>query len=51
MSFSNTPSDQSIEPLVRMVLTISTLNISGLDPFDRTTWVLEIFPSLLVCRY
>jgi uncharacterized membrane protein YjdF len=47
MSFSNTPSGQSREPLTLLVLTISTLIISGLGPFDRTTWVLEVFPILI----
>ena len=47
MSFANTPSGQSREPLILLVLSIGTLVISGLGPFDRTTWVLEIFPILI----
>ena len=47
MSFANTPSGQSREPLLLLVLTIGTLVISGLGPFDRTTWVLEVFPILI----
>ena len=47
MSFANTPSGQGREPLILLVLSIGTLVISGLGPFDRTTWVLEVFPILI----
>ncbi len=47
MSFANTPSGQSREPLILLVLSIGTLVLSGLGPFDRTTWVLEVFPILI----
>ena len=47
MSFATTPSGQSREPPILLVLSIGTLVISGLGPFDRTTWVLEVFPILI----
>jgi putative membrane protein len=47
MSFAHTPSGQGREPLILLVLSIGTLVLSGLVPFDRTTWVLEVFPILI----
>ena len=39
-----------------LLLTLVLLGVSGLAPYDRTTWVLEVFPVgvaalLLVCTY
>ena len=30
-----------------IILILITLIISGLNPYDRTTWLLEIFPVLI----
>ena len=38
----------SREPLVLLALTAVALVVSGIAPFDRTTWWLEVFPVLLV---
>ncbi|MFN8060320.1 MAG: DUF2238 domain-containing protein [Vicinamibacterales bacterium] len=35
------------EPLAWLVLGVAALVLSGVRPFDRTTWVLEIFPILV----
>jgi putative membrane protein len=35
------------EPLVLLGLTAVALALSGISPFDRTTWWLEVFPVLL----
>lgn len=35
------------EPLILLTLTLASLVVSGIDPFDRTTWWLEVFPVLL----
>jgi len=37
----------SREPLILLTLTLAALVVSGIDPFDRTTWWLEVFPVLL----
>jgi len=34
-------------PLIGSVVLVPLLVISGIRPFDRTTWVLEVFPILL----
>ncbi len=35
------------EPLVLVVLTALALVVSGIDPYDRLTWFLEVFPVLI----
>jgi putative membrane protein len=35
-----------LEPLVLLVLASAALVVSGVDPFDRGTWWLEVFPVL-----
>jgi putative membrane protein len=35
-------------PLIGSALLLALLVLSGIEPFDRTTWVLEVFPILLV---
>jgi uncharacterized membrane protein YjdF len=32
------------EPLVLLVIRKIALVVSGIDPYDRTTWILEVFP-------
>lgn len=34
------------EPLVLLLAGMACLVISGLNPYDRTTWILEVFPVL-----
>jgi putative membrane protein len=38
---------RSREPVVLLALLVVALVISGIGPFDRTTWWLEVFPVLL----
>jgi putative membrane protein len=35
------------EPLILLLLMAAALVISGIHPYDRVTWVLEVFPILL----
>ncbi len=35
------------EPILLLVLTLVVLVVSGIGPYDRLTWVLEVFPVLL----
>ena len=35
------------EPLTLLLLTLSCLVISGISPYDRTTWLLEVFPVMI----
>lgn len=35
------------EPLVLLILAVLGLIVSGIHPYDRLTWVLEIFPILI----
>lgn len=35
------------EPLVLLALTVSALIISGINPYERTTWLLEVAPILI----
>ena len=37
----------SIEPLVLLGLCISAIIVSGINPFDRVTWYLEVAPVVL----
>lgn len=41
------PSATNREPLLLLALALAALVVSGIDPFDRTTWWLEVFPVLL----
>jgi len=34
-------------PVVLLVATVVVLVVSGIDPYDRVTWLLEVFPVLL----
>jgi putative membrane protein len=34
--------------LIAMMVLIALLALSGMRPFDRTTWVLEVFPVIIV---
>ena len=46
-SLSNVMERNRKEPLVLLILAVSGLAASGLHPYDRLTWVLEIFPILI----
>jgi putative membrane protein len=35
------------EPLILLAIALIALVVSGIGPYDRTTWVLEIFPILI----
>ncbi len=35
------------EPLVLLALTIVVLVLSGIGPYERTTWLMEVFPVLI----
>lgn len=37
----------SREPLILLAICLAALLVSGIDPYDRTTWWLEVFPVLL----
>jgi putative membrane protein len=44
------------EPIVLIALTIAALLVSGINPYDRATWALEVFPvvvavALLLATY
>ena len=39
--------DRSRIPLVGSAALVLLLVISGLRPYDRTTWLLEVFPVLI----
>ncbi len=38
---------ERLEPAVLLVLTVAALVVSGIRPYDRLTWVLEILPVLI----
>ena len=38
----------SREPLVLLTLTAIALLVSGIQPYERGTWVLEVFPVLIL---
>ncbi|HZR47431.1 MAG TPA: DUF2238 domain-containing protein [Candidatus Manganitrophaceae bacterium] len=46
-SLSNVMERNRKEPLVLLILAVSGLAASGLHPYDRLTWILEIFPILI----
>lgn len=46
MSRSISPS--AAEPLVLLAIASGALLLSGLDPYDRTTWLLEVAPVLII---
>ncbi len=35
------------EPLVLLLISLAALVFSGINPFDRLTWLLEVFPVLI----
>ena len=35
------------EPLILLILACISLSLSSLQPYDRTTWLLEVFPLLI----
>lgn len=37
----------SKEPLFLLIITLAALIVSGLSPYDRNTWVLEVFPIFI----
>jgi putative membrane protein len=41
------PRGAAREPLVLLVVALLLLIVSGVRPYDRTTWLLEVFPILL----
>jgi putative membrane protein len=38
---------RSSEPLILLLLALFALSLSSIQPFDRTTWLLEVFPVLI----
>jgi putative membrane protein len=36
-----------VEPLILLAVALGLLVLSGIEPYDRTTWVLEVFPIVL----
>ena len=42
-----TPTRSYREPLVLLALTIVVLVLSGIGPYERTTWLMEVFPVLI----
>ena len=44
-------SQRDREPLALLVATLVALAISGIQPYDRTTWVLEIAPILVALPF
>ena len=43
----DTKPSKSYEPLVLLTAGLTALLISGIRPYDRMTWVMEVFPVLL----
>ncbi len=42
-----TPTRSYREPLILLALAIVVLVLSGIGPYDRTTWLMEVFPVIL----
>ena len=40
-------SARRVEPLILLAVALGLLVLSGIEPYDRTTWVLEVFPIVL----
>lgn len=38
---------QGKEPIVLLIIILSALVVSGINPYDRNTWWLEVFPVLI----
>jgi putative membrane protein len=50
------PNRRPREPIVLIAVTMLALIVSGIDPYDRATWILEVFPvvvavALLLATY
>lgn len=42
-----TRSASRLEPSLYLLILLAALIVSGIDPYDRLTWLLEVFPILL----
>jgi putative membrane protein len=48
MTLPNMHARRSLILAIASIVTVALLLLSGAQPFDRTTWVLEVFPVVIV---